>query len=102
MSPAPIAAGAFDAHEFENPKALQPAQQPPVAGRGGDEALDTEQRPSLVERGRHVHVEVRVDPCGDAPRDSGHRHLFLSLGWVTPHRRDDGQDSDEPCLGKLL
>ena len=26
----------------------------------------------------HVDVEVSVDPSGDPPRDSGHRHLFLS------------------------
>ena len=41
---------------------------------------DAEQGSSFVEGGRHVDVEVRVDPSGDRARDSGHRHLFLSLG----------------------
>ena len=27
-----------------------------------------------------MDVEVRVDPSGDAARDSGHRHPFRSLG----------------------
>jgi hypothetical protein len=58
--------------------------------------VHTEQGASFVQGGRNVGVEVCVDPSGDAARDSGHRHLFLSLGWMTPHRRDDGQDSDGP------
>ena len=78
--PCPVTAGALDADELEGPEGLQPTQQPPVAGHRRGETLDAEQGPSFVEGGRHVDVEVRVDPSGDAPRDSGHRHLFLSLG----------------------
>src|ERR1019366_6962 len=36
--------------------------------------------PPLVEGGRHVHVEMGVDPSGDSARHSGHGRLFLSLG----------------------
>ena len=40
-----------------------------------------------------MHIEVRVDPSGDSARDSGHRHLFLSLGVgdTAPARRWTGQ-----------
>ena len=40
-----------------------------------------------------MHVEVRVDPSGDSARDSGHCHLFLSLGVgdTAPARRWTGQ-----------
>jgi hypothetical protein len=74
--PGPVAAGPFDADELEGPEGLQPAEQGPIARRCGREALHAEQGSSFVEGGRHVHVEVRVDPSGDAARDSGHRHLF--------------------------
>jgi hypothetical protein len=89
----PIAAGSFDADELEGPEALEPAQQFPIARGSGRKALHTELGSSFVEGGRHVHVEVRVDPSGDAARDSGHRHLFLSLGVgdTTPPERWTGQ-----------
>jgi hypothetical protein len=74
--PGPVAAGPFDADELEGPEGLQPAEQGPIARRCGREALHAEQGSSFVEGGRHVHVEVRVDPSGDAACDSGHRHLF--------------------------
>ena len=37
-----------------------------------------------------------------APCQIGHCHPFVGLGWVTPHQRDDGQDSDGPGSGRLL
>ena len=43
-----------------------------------------------------MDIEVRVDPSGDPARDSGHRHLFLSLGVGDTTPADDGQDSDGP------
>jgi hypothetical protein len=92
----PVAAGPFDADQLQGPEALEPAQQLLVPGGSGGEALHAELSSSFVESSRHMHIEVRVDPSGDSARDSGHRHLFLSLGWVTPHRRNDGQDSDGP------
>lgn len=91
-----VAAGSFHADELKGPEAFEPAQQFPIArGRGG-KALHTELGSSLVEGGRDVHIKVCVDPSGDSARDSGHCHLFLSLGWVTPHQQDDGQDSEGP------
>jgi hypothetical protein len=91
--PGPVTAGAFDADELERAERLEPAMQPPIANRRRGEALDAEQRPSFVEGSRHVHIEVRVDPSGNAPRDSGHRHLFLSLGvgGTAPPERWTGQ-----------
>jgi hypothetical protein len=89
----PVAAGPFDADELESPEALQPGQQVPVTRGCGGKALDTELGPSFVEGGRHVGVEVRVDPSGDLARDSGHCHLFFSLGVgdTAPTRRWTGQ-----------
>ncbi len=81
--PSPIAAGSFDADELQGPESLQPTQEFLVARGSGGKALHAELGSSFVEGGRHVHVEVRVDPSGDSTRDSGHRHLFLSLGWMT-------------------
>jgi hypothetical protein len=76
----PVAAGPFDADELEGPEALEPARELAITRTRRGEALHAQQGTSLVEGGRHVEVEVCVDPTGDAPRDSGHRHLFLSLG----------------------
>ena len=47
-------------------EALQPVLQLLVAGPRGGKALDAEQASSFVEGGRHVGVEVCVDPSGDA------------------------------------
>jgi hypothetical protein len=58
----PIAAGPFDADELEGPEALEPDQQLLVARSGGGKALHAELSSSFVEGGRHVHVEVGVDP----------------------------------------
>ena len=91
--PGPVAAGPLDADELERPEGLQPAEQGPIARRCGREALHAEECSTLVEGGRHMDVEVRVDPSGDAARDSGHRHLVLSLGLgdTAPARRWTGQ-----------
>ena len=64
-----------------------------IARRCGRKALHPELGSSFVESSRHVDVEVRVDPSGDSARDSGHRHLFLSLGVgdTAPARRWTGQ-----------
>ena len=63
--PGPIAAGPFDTDELDGAEALEPAQQVPVARGRGREALHAKQGSSFVEGGRHVDVEVRVDPSGD-------------------------------------
>jgi hypothetical protein len=91
--PGPVAAGPFDADQVDGAEALQPVLQLLVAGAGGGKTLDAEQGTSFVESGRHVSVEVCVDPSGDTARDSGHRHLFLSLGvgGTAPPGRWTGQ-----------
>ena len=61
-----VAPGALDTHQVDRPEALQPQGEPAVADCGGLEALGAEQAPVLVEGGRHVDVEVRVDTSGDA------------------------------------
>ncbi len=88
-----IATRAFDAEELEVPETLEPAQQFPVTRGCGRKALNPELGSSFIEGSRHVGVEVRVDPSGDSARDSGHRHLFLSLGVgdTAPARRWTGQ-----------
>ena len=75
------------------PKFSSQHKEPAIAGGRRSEALDAEQGAAFVESGRHVDVEVCVDPSGDAPRDSGHRHLFLSLGVgdTAPPERWTGQ-----------
>jgi hypothetical protein len=92
----PVAAGAFDTDQLEGAQALQPVLQFLVAGTGGGKALDTEQRASFVEGGRHVHVEVRVDPPVIRRAIVVMVICSFRLGWVTPHRRNDGQDSEGP------
>jgi hypothetical protein len=80
---------------------LEPAEELAIARGRRREALDAEQRTSFVECGRHVDVEVRVDPSGNAPRDSGHRHPFLRWGgW---HRTSQTMDRTAMGLcGRLL
>ena len=79
--PGSIGAGPFDADELDGAEVAQPPQQLLVAALGGGEALDAEQGPPLVQSRSYMDVEVRVDPAGDAPCQSGHCHPFVGLGW---------------------
>jgi hypothetical protein len=67
--PGPVAAGALQADELDGAEAHEPAQESPIARRRSREALHAEQGTSFVEGGRHVDVEMRVDPTGDPARD---------------------------------
>jgi hypothetical protein len=62
---------------------LQPAQQIIVAGRRGLEALHPQQPAELVERRRHVHIQMGVDAAGDGAAvssyDGRHRHPFCGF-----------------------
>jgi len=64
-------------------------------------SLHAEMGASFVEGGRPLHVEVRVDPSGDSARNSGHRHLFHSLGWMTRTAGTMGRTATGLC-GRLL
>ena len=99
--PGPVAAGPFHTDELNGPETLEPVQQFPIASGGGRKALDAKLGSSFVEGGRHVGVEVCVDPSGDSARDSGHRHLFLSLGWVTGTSKTMDRTAMGLC-GRLL
>ena len=43
-----------------------------------------------------MDVEVRVDPSGDRRAIVVIVICSFRLGWVTPHSRNDGQDSEGP------
>jgi hypothetical protein len=97
-----IGPGPFDADQDHRAEVREPGEELLVTPVGGLEGLDPEQRAFLVEGGGHVDVEMRIDAAGHRSGQSGHGHPFSWWVGVAPHRRDDGQDSDEPCLGKLL
>ncbi len=85
--PGAIGAGPFDTDQLDRAEVAQPPQQLLVSGFGGAEALHAEQGPSLVQSRSYVHVEVCIDPAGDASCQIGHCHPFVGLGLgVTPHR----------------
>ena len=100
--PGSIGAGAFDADQLDGAEVAQPPQQLLVAARGGGEALDAEEGPSLVQSRSYMDVEVRIDTAGDAPCQIGHCHPFVGLGWgdTAPAGRRTGQR--RACRGRLL
>ena len=79
--PGSIGPSPFDADQLDRAEVAQPPQQLLVAALGGGEALDAEESPSLVQSRSYMDVEVRIDPAGDAPCQSGHCHPFVGLGW---------------------
>jgi hypothetical protein len=76
-----IGPGPFDPDQLDGAEVAQPAQQQLVAALGGGEALDAEEGAPLVQSHSYMDVEVRIDPAGDAPCQSGHCHPFVGLGW---------------------
>ena len=67
--------------QFDGPETPQPGQELGVALRGRVERLDTKESSPFVQGGCNMHVEVRVDPAGDLPWQSGHCHPFVPFGW---------------------
>ena len=94
--PGAIGPGPFDTDQLDRTEVAEPAQQLLVAALGSGEALDTEESPSFVQSCSYMDVEVRIDAAGDASWQVV--TVIPSLDWVgvTPHQRDDGQDSDGP------
>jgi hypothetical protein len=58
--------------------------------------------PPFVQRCCDMDVEVGVDPSGDRARDSGHRHLFLSLGVGDTAQPERWTGQRRACEGRLL
>jgi hypothetical protein len=84
--PRAIGACALDADELELAEAVQPREQPAVAGGGGRERLDAEEAAGLVERGGDVHIQMGVST--PAVIRSGKVVIVipsLASGWVAPH-----------------
>jgi hypothetical protein len=76
-----VGAGALHAQQLNGPEAPQPGQQLVVAAWRRLEGLDSKESSPFVQGGGNMHVEVRVDPAGDLPWQSGHCHPFVRIGW---------------------
>jgi len=100
--PGPVGAGALDAHQLDGAEGPQPGQELAVAPGGGLEGLDPKEGPSPVQGGRHVDVEVGVDPAGDPACQSGHRHPFRCLGWGGTAPSGTTDRTAVGLLGRLL
>ena len=77
-----VATGALDPDTLDDTEAAQPGQGLAVAGRRRRERSYAEFSATLVERGDHVLVAVRVGPGRDAPGGlchGGHRHPFVGF-----------------------
>ena len=79
--PRAVGAGAFHPHPIDVPNS-----EPRTTTRGSPPAssrtIDTEHATVRVDRGRDVHIQMRIDPTRDRARAlyDGHRHPFLSNG----------------------
>jgi hypothetical protein len=63
-----VGAGALHADAGDRPEPGQPGQQPAVPGRCGGELRDRQQPADLIQRGRHVHVQMGVHAAGHRAR----------------------------------
>ena len=92
----PVAAGALHPDPRHRAEAGQPNQQLPVTSRGWSETRSTPRQPTdPVQRGGHVHIQMRVHTTSNRARGiySCHGHPFLSelgSGWHTPPACGDG------------
>ena len=74
-----VATGPFDADTLDRTESPKPGEQRAVAGPGRRERPYPELSATLIERGDHVLVAVRVGAGRDAPGGlchGGHRHPF--------------------------
>ena len=74
-----VATGPFDADTLDRTESPKPGEQRAVAGPGRRERPYPELSATLIERGDHVLVAVRVGASRDAPGGlchGGHRHPF--------------------------
>jgi hypothetical protein len=63
--PGPVRSGALDTDPSHHPEALEPSQQPSVAGLGGWERLDPQQPADVIQPSRYMKVEMRVYPVAN-------------------------------------
>jgi hypothetical protein len=75
--PGPVGAGAFDPDSLDGAESSQPVHQRLVAGRCGGKLLDAEQPGDVVQRGRHMDLQVGIHAASHSPvLNNGHRCPF--------------------------
>jgi hypothetical protein len=93
--PSAIRTGALHADQDDRSEALHPRKELLVARCRRLEGLDAEQGALLVEGGRHVDVEVRIEATSHRSCQSVHCHPFSWWGW---HRTDRTTDKTAMSL----